>query len=429
MMRDPDSSTAILRQLYGADAAALARQIERRDRLFEEHRCRFGPTALRWFSAPGRTEIGGNHTDHNRGKVLAAAVNLDSIAAVAASPDDQITIHSEGYTAPFVVACGDVAAVPAERGTTAALIRGIVSRFRQLEYAVGGFQACITSDVPVGSGLSSSASVEMLLATILNALYNEGRLDCVQIARIGQYAENIYFGKPSGLMDQITSAVGGVAKIDFENPESPLVERIDFDFAAAGISLLVVDTGGSHADLTEDYASIPKEMKMIAANLGRKFCREVSEQDLFGSLAALRTSAGDRAILRALHFLQENQRVDLQVEALRRQDMPGFLQLIVESGSSSYRWLQNCINTREEREQGIPLALALTEKFVRRWGGACRVHGGGFAGTILVFIPTAHIGAFQGMMEPVFGTGCVKVLRVRSKGSMEVPGLTGQLAR
>lgn len=424
-MTHPEPSIRIFQQLYGSDATTLARQMRRRERLAEEHRRRFGAADLRWFSTPGRTEIGGNHTDHNHGKVLAAAVDLDAIGVAATSPDGMITVHSEGYAEPFVVACDHLAVVPAEQGTTAALIRGITSRFRQLGYAVGGFRAWIASDVPVGSGLSSSAAIEVLLATIINALYNGGRMDAGQIAITGQYAENLYFGKPSGLMDQIACAVGGVVKIDFEDPKSPRVEKINFDFAAAGYSLLVVDTGGSHADLTEDYASIPREMKMVAAVFGREFCREISEQDLVNNLAGLRAEVGDRAILRALHFLQENQRVDLQVEALRTQNMPGFLRLIEESGASSYRWLQNCINTRDRREQGIPLALALAEGFVRRCGGACRVHGGGFAGTILVFVPEAIAGDFWELMESVFGPGCVKLLRVRSHGSLEIPGLAG----
>ena len=414
----------IFRQLYGSDATTLARQAGRRARLAEEHRRRFGAADLRWFSTPGRTEIGGNHTDHNHGKVLAAAVDLDSIGVASTSPDGIITVYSDGYAAPFVVACDNLAVVPAERGTTAALIRGIASRFRQLGYAVGGFCACIAGDVPVGSGLSSSASIEVLLATILNELYNGGCLDAVQIAIVGQYAENVYFGKPSGLMDQIACAVGGVVKIDFENPKAPRVEKINFDFAAAGYSLLVVDTGGSHADLTGEYASIPREMKMVASAFGREVCREISERDLFSHLAELRAGVGDRAILRALHFLQENQRVDLQVEALRRQDMAAFLRLVEESGSSSFRWLQNCINTREEREQGIPLALALTEGFVRRCGGACRVHGGGFAGTILVFVPIANVDEYQELMESAFASGCVKILSVRSNGTLEIPGLS-----
>jgi galactokinase len=374
----------------------------------------------RWFSAPGRTEIGGNHTDHNHGKVLAAAVDLDSIAAAAKSDDGTVTIYSAGYHAPFVVMLDDLSVIPEERGTTAALIRGIASRFDQLGFKLGGFRACIDSDVPVGSGLSSSASIEVLIATILNGLYNGGQLDAEQMAIVGQYAENVHFGKPCGLMDQIACAVGGIVKIDFQDPESPRVEKIDCDFSSLGYSILVVDTGGSHADLTDDYAAIPREMGQIAAQLGRKVCRQISEDEILACLGDLRVRSGDRAILRALHFLQENRRVDLEVETLRRRDMPDFLRLVEESGNSSYRWLQNCLAPRTPTEQGIPLALALAERFVKKYSGACRVHGGGFAGTILVFLPHEHTDEFSVLMESAFGLGCVKTLRIRSQGSQEI---------
>jgi galactokinase len=406
--------------LYGTGTAALARQQRRWRGLAEEYHRRFGEADLRMFSAPGRTEIGGNHTDHNHGIVLAAAIDLDSIAVAAPSSDQRITVHSEGYGAPFVVGLEDLSAVPAEQGTTAALIRGIAARFVQLGHAIGGFQACIAGDVPVGSGLSSSASIEVLLGTILNALFNESGIAAQEIAIIGQHAENVYFGKPCGLMDQIASAVGGIVKIDFAEPKSPRVEKVDFDFAAAGYNLLVIDTGGSHADLTEDYAAIPREMRRVAAQFGREVCREISEPELFSRIAELRAGAGDRAILRALHFLQENRRVDLQVEALQQKDIKGFLRLIEESGNSSFRWLQNCVSNRAVAEQGIPLALALAEGFTGKGEGACRVHGGGFAGTILVFLPQARVDEFRAFMESVFGSGCVKILRVRSQGSREV---------
>lgn len=375
---------------------------------------------MHFFSTPGRTEIGGNHTDHNHGKVLAAAVDLDTIAGAAAASDGTITIYSDGYDQPFAISLGDLDPIPAERGTTAALIRGIASRFRRQGYEIGGFRACIASDVPVGSGLSSSASVEVLIATILNALYNGGRVENRQIAMISQHAENVFFGKPCGLMDQIACAVGGIVKIDFADPASPQVENLNFDFAAAGYRLVVVDTGGSHADLTEDYASIPREMKSVAAHFGREFCRQVSEPELLRDLAALRARAGDRAILRALHFLKENQRVDSQVDALRRADLAGFFRLVAESGASSHRWLQNCVSAGSGAEQGIALALALAEEFVDRCGGACRVHGGGFAGTILAFIPRDAVAEFRALMASAFGAGCVKTLQVRPQGSMEL---------
>jgi len=409
-----------LARLYGTSGHELARQLQRWGGLAERFRECFGGPAPRFFSAPGRTEIGGNHTDHNHGKVLAAAVDLDVIAAAAPGSDRAITVYSEGYPQPFVVGLDDLSMHPDERGTTAALIRGIAARFRDSGCAVGGVQACIASDVPVGSGLSSSAAVEVLIGTILNVICNEARLGPERIAIAGQYAENVYFGKPCGLMDQIASAVGGIVAIDFEIPGSPRVERVEFDFAKAGCDLLVVDTGGSHADLTDDYAAIPREMKLVAAQFGSQVCREISMQDLLARLAGLRTTAGDRAILRALHFLQENDRVDRQIHALRKGNMQEFLRLVEESGDSSFRWLQNCHSGRNPREQGIALGLALAEGMVKEWGGACRVHGGGFAGTILVFLPAGRSDEFRERMEPVFGAGSVRVLRVRSRGSTEV---------
>jgi galactokinase len=425
-MTTVEPARPFLAQLYQADHEMLAAQILRWHRLTVEHRRKFDAPGVRWFSTPGRTEIGGNHTDHNHGKVLAAAIDLDTVGVAAASADGTITVYSEGYAQPFIVRLDNLSVVPGELGTTAALIRGIASRFRQLGYAVGGFHACIASDIPVGSGLSSSASIEVLLATILNALYNGGEVDSEQIAIISQFAENVFFGKPCGLMDQLACAVGGIIEIDFHDPRSPVMEKIDFDFHASGYCLMVVDTGGSHADLTEDYAAIPREMKSVAARFGREFCRQISEEQLLGRLPELRAQVGDRAILRALHFLQENRRVDLQVEALRNRDLRSFLKLIEESGASSYKWLQNCVRSAAVKEQGIPLALALAGSFVGKHGGACRVHGGGFAGTILAFIPSARECDFRALMESGFGSGCVKTLRVRSHGSLEVPGSEGK---
>ncbi len=410
----------VLARLYGEDSENLLRQARRWDELIRRFHEHFGAAKPRYFSAPGRIEIGGNHTDHNRGKVLAAAVDLDSIAAAAPADDGQVTIISEGYNRPFVVSVHDVAPHPAERETTSALIRGIAARFRQLGFEADGFRACIHSDVPVGSGLSSSASIEVLIATIWNEMHNGGAIPPDRIALIGQYAENVYFGKPSGLMDQITCATGGIVKIDFQDPDSPRIESIDFDFESSGYVTLVVDTGGSHADLTDEYASIPREMREVAAQFGREVCRQISEDDILGMLSEVRARVGDRAVLRALHFLRESRRVEQQVEALRRGDMPRFLRLIEESGSSSYRLLQNCLVPRRPMEQGIPLALALAENFVQAHGGACRVHGGGFAGTILVFLPPARSDGFRTLMESAFGTGCVRCLRIRRRGATEL---------
>ncbi len=419
-MKYPPPSSPSLARLYGTDPAVLGRQIQRWERLREEFESRFGRTEVRFFSTPGRTEIGGNHTDHNHGKVLAAAIDLDAIAVAAPSTDGRISIYSEGFDKPFEVSLDDLSAVRHERGTTAALIRGIASRYRQLGYDAGGFRACIASDVPVGSGLSSSAAIEVLIATIVNCFFNGAAVEARHVALISQYAENVFFGKPCGLMDQIACVMGGIVKIDFREPGSPAVEKIDFDFAHKGYRLMVVDTGGSHEDLTGEYAAIPREMKSVAAHFGRETCSEISLNDLLEHLPELRALVGDRAILRALHFLQENQRVDRLVNALQSGEMREFLRLVDDSGRSSFQWLQNCFTPGAGREQGIPLALALAGEFIRSGEGAARVHGGGFAGTVLVFLPGARSEAFQTMMASAFGPGCVKSLRVRSQGSLEI---------
>ncbi|MGA2624905.1 MAG: galactokinase family protein [Bacteroidota bacterium] len=414
----PDTLQDWLSHLYGSDREILSRQTRRWSALVEDFHSRFGTADPRLFSTPGRTEIGGNHTDHNHGKVLAASINLDSIAAAAPSPEKKILVHSEGYTQPFCVNLDDLAPAARERGTTTALVRGIAARFRELGYRIGGFNACVTSDVLVGSGLSSSASVEVLLATIMNTLYNDGRVAPQTIAFIGQFSENTYFGKPCGLMDQTACATGGMIMIDFKDPDTPRVERFEFDFAAAGYNLLVVNTGGHHADLTEEYASIPREMKSVAAQFGKEWCRDISKEDILKNVRRLRKAVGDRAVSRALHFIDENERVDSQVAALRKGDVETFLRLVTESGRSSHQWLQNCYAAGNASEQGVALGLALTEQFLRKTGsGGYRVHGGGFAGTILAFLPHERVGEYIAFMESAFATGCVKQLTIRSIGT------------
>ena len=417
MVDDSRMDEELLR-LYGTEA--LADQKLRWIRLIELFHYRFGTAEVRCFRAPGRTEIGGNHTDHNRGKVLAAAVNLDTIAVALRTDDDTITMHSEGYGRPIVVALNELSPVAAERGRTEALVRGVAARFRQLGFNAGGFRVCVTSDVSVGSGLSSSASFEMLVATILNSLYNAGAVDELLMAHIAHYAENLYFGKPCGLMDQIACAVGGIVKIDFDDPGKPKIEKLVFRYDAYGFRLLVVDTGGNHADLTEEYASIPREMKAVAAHFGKEVCRQISKADVLNNIAELRTRVGDRAVLRALHFFEENERVDLEAAALLSGDLPEFLKQVRESGTSSHKWLQNCVAFPAAAQQAIPLALALAERYLRASGGACRVHGGGFAGTIQVFLPSPAIADFRAVMEAAFGAGCVKVLHISPYGSEEV---------
>jgi len=420
-MIDPSVLKRKITKLYGSDRTVVKRQMHRWNALIVSHREKFSEPEVSLFSTPGRTEIGGNHTDHNHGRVLAASINLDSIAVAAKTSDSTITIYSEGYARPFIVELNDLSPVDGEKGTTAALIRGIASRCRELGFQIGGFQACITSDVLVGSGLSSSASVEVLIATILSTFYNTSSIGLQEIALIGQYAENVYFGKPCGLMDQTACAVGGIITIDFKDPDHPKVRKVPCDFSRGGLSLLVVDTGGDHADLTGDYAAIPREMRLVAKHFGKEYCREVDGRALIADVRDLRKKVGDRAVLRALHFLDDNRRVEAQVEALRKNDFRKFLRIVNESGNSSFRWLQNCYTPRNVEEQGVSLALALTERYLEEIGrGACRVHGGGFAGTIQVFLPKKHVRKYVALMESAFTGGCVKELSIRMVGTVQL---------
>lgn len=370
------------------------------------------------FSAPGRTEVGGNHTDHNAGRVLAAAVSLDALAVVIPTADRTIRIRSQGYP-DVVVRVDALERRPEEHHTPAAVVRGIAARMRELGYAVGGFAACVHSSVPEGSGLSSSASFEVLVATILSHLHNGGRIDPVVCAQIGQYAENVYFGKPCGLMDQTTSAAGGVVTIDFRDASHPGVKRLSFDFAGRGLSLVVVNTGGSHADLTQEYAAIRAEMESVARELGGKVLRDVEPERFRSSIPALRGRVSDRAILRALHFYGENDRVLEQVRALERGELSRFLDLVVDSGRSSWTLNQNCFSSAHPESQPIPLALALSERLLAG-SGAWRVHGGGFAGTILAFVPDDALGAYLTGMRALFGQASCQELSVRAPGALAV---------
>ena len=412
------------RKLYGNDAKKLEKQFARYESTVKNFFEYFETGDLHFFSTPGRTEIGGNHTDHNHGRVLAASINLDSIAVASKSNEQKIELFSEGYEEPFQVDLNYLEPVEAEKGTTAALIRGIAFRLKQLDYHIGGFNACITSDVLPGSGLSSSASIEVLIGTIFNALYNENHIQPESLAQIGQYAENVYFGKPCGLMDQMACAVGGIITIDFKDPQNPLVEKIDFDFDEQEYSLLVVDTGGNHADLTDDYASVPAEMKSVAQLFDADVLCEVSMVAYLGKMPYVRKQVGDRAVLRGLHFLWENDRVLGEVAALESRDFQRFLLLVEASGNSSFKWLQNIYTTKNVKEQGVTLALALTEKYIAEIGeGACRVHGGGFAGTIQVFMPDDAIQKYKELMEPICGKASIQVLKISSTGTIHLNSL------
>jgi len=412
---------SLFARLYGKKQSERERQLARYTTILKCHEHFFPSADVQLFSTPGRTELGGNHTDHNGGIVLAGSVYLDSIAAVSRTNTQIITVHSEGFPDPFVVDCRDLGIKKREMGTTAALIRGIAARFKELGYSIGGFNACIASNVGIGSGLSSSASIEVLLATIENALYNKGRVPLLEIAQIGQHAENAYFGKPCGLMDQIACAIGGIITIDFKNFHQPAVRKIPFDFSDFHYSLLVVETGSSHADLTKDYADIPREMKLISRELGAETCRELTLNDLIKNFSRLRANISDRALLRAYHFITENERVKEQVAALERRDLGKFLELVMASGHSSAKWLQNSFSTEFPLRQGVSLALAVTEHFFKeKKGGGYRVHGGGFAGTIQVFIPDEYLDEYIRLVENTIGKNSVTSLKIRPYGSIHL---------
>lgn len=384
--------------------------------IIRTHEQRVGDTSPRLFSSPGRTELSGNHTDHNRGRVLAAAVQLDTIAAVTQaepSTDDVpvAEIISEGYP-PVRVNLSSLEKVNSEEGTTDALLRGIAASIVRRGGRIGGFTACTTSRVLKGSGLSSSAALEILVGSIFNELFNDGRFTPVELARMGQEAENTYFGKPSGLMDQTACAVGGVISIDFADPEAPAIEPVSADFVSAGYTLAVVDSGGDHADLTPDYSAIPEEMKAVASDLGAEVLRDTDENDFLAAIPAIRKKSGDRAVLRAIHFYSENRRVELMVKDLKNGDIEAYLESVRLSGDSSFRFLQNVFSPRHVTNQAVSLALALTERFLAG-EGASRVHGGGFAGTIQVYIPTIRFADYVRFMERYFGEGSVVPLSVR----------------
>lgn len=370
------------------------------------------------YSAPGRTEVCGNHTDHQHGRVMAAGVDLDVIAVASKNLENIIRIQSEGYPLDEID-LSDLSVKESEKNTAAALIRGVAAKFQDLGVRIGGFNAYTTSNVLKGSGLSSSAAFEVLVGVILNDLWGDGKLDSVQIAQIGQYAENVYFGKPSGLMDQTASAVGGFVAIDFQDPGSPVVEQVKVDFAASGYKLCIVDTGGSHADLTGDYATIPEEMGAVAAVFGKKVLREVDPNEFYKNLAKVRETCSDRAILRAFHFFADNNRVPEEQKALERKDYRSFLELVIESGHSSYMYLQNVYPCGTPQEQGLSLALAVSER-VLKGQGAWRVHGGGFAGTIQCFVPEALLESYQAAIEAVFGAGTCHILSIRPVGGIHV---------
>ena len=378
----------------------------------------FGRLPDRYFSAPGRTEIGGNHTDHQRGRVLAAAVDLDTRAAVALNGTDTVRVHSEGY--PLCTVClNDLSPKAGEVNTTAALIRGVAARFGEMGCKVSGFDAWVTSTVLPGSGLSSSAAFEVLIGTVINALVFENKATAEQIAAVGQYAENVYFGKPCGLMDQMASAVGGLVAMDFANPEKPLIRPVTFDFSTSGHALCIIDTRASHADLTDEYAAIPAEMKAVSAYFGTEVLSQVEEAAFLKAIPALRLACGDRAVLRAMHFYREDRRAAAQAEALENGDFGSFLELVRQSGRSSWMYLQNVTVSGSAERQAVALTLALCEEILQG-RGACRVHGGGFAGTVQAFVPLDLLDSFKARIEAVLGENTCHILSIRPEGGVEI---------
>lgn len=375
---------------------------------------------IRFISAPGRTEVGGNHTDHQHGRVLAGSVDLDIIGVVSANNDGVVRIKSEGFPQDEID-LNELEANEADLGRAAALIRGVLNYCKESGYNIGGFDAYTTNNVMRGSGLSSSAAFEVFVGTVVSFLFNDGKIDPVEIAKIGQKAESIYFGKPCGLLDQSASALGGFTAIDFKDTTKPIVEQVDFDLAAHGYSLCVVNTGGNHANLTQDYADITFECRNVSKFFNKGFLRDVPVADFFDNIAEIKKQYGDRAVLRAIHFFNEDERAEMQKQALKNDDFEGFLKLIAESGNSSYKYLQNVYSTSNVHEQGISLGLALTEQFIAKTGrGVCRVHGGGFAGTIQCFLPTDSIVEYKEFIEKTFGEGSCYVLKIRPVGGYEI---------
>ena len=377
---------------------------------FEAH---YGEGDVQIFSAPGRSEIGGNHTDHQHGKVLACAINRDAIGVVK-QLDGEIRLISDG-SEEYVVDITDLAIKEEEKGTTLSLIKGVLAGFQERNYKIGGFQAYITSDVLIGSGVSSSAAFETLIGSILSGLYNEMSISSTDIAIIGQYAENVYFGKPCGLMDQMACSTGSLVYIDFKDPKAPVVERIPFDMESYGYSLCITDTKGSHADLTDEYAAVPEEMKRVARCFGKEVLVDVSFEEVLGNMTEIREKTSDRCVLRALHFLAENKRVEKEVAALKDGNIAEFFATVKASGDSSYKYLQNVYSVKDVHQQNVSLALAVSETVLAD-NGVCRVHGGGFAGTIQAFVKNEAVKEYQGYMNQIYGAGSCSVFKIRNYG-------------
>ena len=407
-----------LKEVY-LDENAVREQKKREVEILDLFEQNFGKNhEVCFLSAPGRTEICGNHTDHNHGKVLAAAVNLDTVAAASKRDDMRAVEKSKGHKC-VDIDITDLSVHEDEFGHSDGLIRGMCAGFKERGYNIGGFNAASITNVLSGSGLSSSAAYEVLIGTILNHLYNDGKVSDVEIAKISQFAENKYFNKPCGLMDQMASSVGGFITIDFKDPSQPVIEKINYDFSSSSHALCIVDTGGSHADLTDDYASVRSEMEQAASVFGKSVLRDVDENEFMQNISFVRNSVNDRAVLRALHFFNENKRVKKEVEALNSGDFESFKNLVIESGFSSYMYNQNVYTTKDPDNQGVSLALSLCENMLKG-KGAWRVHGGGFAGTIQAFVPTDMLEDFREKIEAVYSKGSCHVLSIRPFGGIKL---------
>ena len=405
-----------LSRLYGADTEKARARFLHITHLFES---KFGDRdSVRFFSAPGRTEVCGNHTDHNHGQVLAAAINLDAVAYAVKTDDHYIRVFSENYPGDII----DINVLEPQMNEvekSASLVRGVAARFKELGYNIGGIDCVTVNNVLKGSGMSSSASFEVLVGTMLSYLYNDGKVSPVEIAKIAQYAENKYFGKPCGLMDQMACSVGSFVQIDFKDTAAPVINPVDFDFASCGHSLCIVDTRADHADLTDDYAAIRREMEAVAGYFGKSCLREITQEDVMNNIAGIKEKLGERPLLRAIHFFEDNKRVEMEAEALKNGDFETFKTLTVESGRSSYMYNQNVFSSATPLAQPVSLALAVSE-LILKGKGAWRVHGGGFAGTIQAFVPNDLLESYKESMEAVFGEGSCYVLCIRAFGGTEI---------
>ena len=406
----------LLKDIY-IDESVLEYQKGRYVKAIESFEELFGVKDVEIYSAPGRSEIGGNHTDHQCGRVLAASINLDAIAIVA-KKESGIVLKSEGY--PMInVSLADLLPTKEEEGTSAGLIRGVAARLKEEGYEIGGFEGYVRSDVLNGAGMSSSAAFEVLIGNILSGLYNEENISPVLIAQAGQYAENVFFGKPCGLMDQMASSVGNLIFIDFADVKNPVIKKVNVNFEDFNHSLCIVDTKGSHADLTDEYAAIPEEMKRVAAYFGKEILKQVDKNEFYTNIPEIRKVAGDRAVLRAMHWFEETDRVIDQVNALEEENFEEFKKLIKSSGDSSFKYLQNVYSVKNLSRQEMAVGLALSD-VILKGKGVSRVHGGGFAGTIQAFVPNDIVDIYKKNMEDIFGEDACHVLKIRKYGGMKV---------